>query len=103
MGKLDDTGEYLPFAKKHLVLGKDNGDTNISLKSIWPEPNWQELCDDGLSVEVCAYLSVYYSGWRNNPRPAQPSVSQEQWTNAYEKSLLVLQELFENVADNDDV
>ncbi|CAM2865741.1 hypothetical protein VIMY103929_07360 [Vibrio mytili] len=39
MGKLDDTGEYLPFAKKHLVLGKDNGDTNISLKSIWPEPN----------------------------------------------------------------
>nr|WP_172686132.1 hypothetical protein [Vibrio parahaemolyticus] len=48
MGKLDDTGEYLPFAKKHLVLGKDNGDTNISLKSIWPEPNWQELCDDGL-------------------------------------------------------
>ncbi len=61
------------------------------------------MCDDGLSVEVCAYLSVYYSGWRNNPRPAQPSVSQEQWTNAYEKSLLVLQELFENVADNDDV
>lgn len=36
MGKLDDTGAYLPFAKKRLVLEKDIGGKKVSLKSLWP-------------------------------------------------------------------
>lgn len=103
MSKLDDTGEYLPFAKKHLVSEKNNGDLDTNLKSLWPEPDWKILCDEGMPVDVCAHLAIYYSGWRNHPRPEQPSVSREQWLEAYENSVEALKELFDDVAHLDDV
>lgn len=103
MSRLDDTGAFLPFAKKHLVAGRENGDLSTNLKELWPEPDWQVLCDEGMPVDVCAHLAVYYSGWRNHPRPSQPSVTSEQWLEAFVQSVAVLKELYDDVADMADV
>lgn len=50
-GKLiEDAGEEIPFAKKHLAQASGQHTSTICRDDIWPEPNWLGLADSGMDL-----------------------------------------------------
>lgn len=107
--KIDDTGMYIPNAKKHHG-DQPQGDPfdittppvappvppTITLKKLWPEPKWQEIFDDGCSRRLLADLySIYHSIAKEPPKNCKVSfgrretcfVTDEMWEKAYVESI----------------
>ncbi len=96
--KIDDVGEIIPYARKHLTRtrGKTENTTELSLKTLWPEPDWKEKVEIGMPVEVAARLAMTYSGLSTKPRPGDNYATQEEWEDAYIQAIEILKELFED-------
>ena len=39
---LEDAGDYVPYAKKHLAQPRTAKQDGISLDALWPEPDWRQ-------------------------------------------------------------
>ena len=95
--KIDDVGEIIPYARKHLARSRDKNDsTEISLKTLWPEPDWKEKVEIGMPVEVASILAMTYNGLSTKPRPGDYYVTQEDWESAYIQAIKILRELMED-------
>ena len=95
MNKIDDAGELIPYAKKHIAkeYGKKSQEV-FSLKDVWPEPNWCEERNAGRSVEVLAHLYMLYEGFPKSPKASRSGLSNADWSEAYQKSIIILKEIF---------
>lgn len=91
---IQDTGEFLPKAKKHQYT--KNTLTNVNLKSLWPEPNWLDMIKDGIDINVVSVLYVFYKNIRPSPRPKCKRYSDEKWAYHFEKTIFQLKSIFEN-------
>lgn len=92
---IDDAGEYVPHARKHLARkeGKLTQDA-ISLKELWPEPDWCAERDAGRPVEVLAHLAMVYDGLGKSPRTECYGVSAKEWRDTYQDCIELLKQLF---------
>jgi hypothetical protein len=104
MEKIEDAGEYIPYAKKH--LDRDKGDLSqknvITLKDLWEEPNWCKERDNGRPADVLAYLCMIYDGLAKSPKNASKKISNETWEKAYRESIALLKELFDETNNMDE-
>lgn len=92
---IDDAGEYVPHARKHLARkeGKLTQDA-ISLKELWPEPDWCAERDAGRPVEVLAHLAMVYDGLAQSPRTECYGISAKEWRDAYQDGIELLKQIF---------
>lgn len=90
---IGDVGQVIPFAKKHnysrSVNEIDGLDTSlnldkteaITLKKIWPEPDWIEMANDGIDIAVLAEICGVYH--RISKKPKSSSYNQSEWDEWY--------------------
>lgn len=109
---IEDAGEVIPYARKHLVpdptpqfspgpLGKAS-EVKIKLADLWPEPNWVELQDAGIHPQAIAKLFMIYTNIRKSPRGYHWGVASEKWESSYLQSINILRRLFSEVVTLDD-
>lgn len=110
--KLDDVGEFIPYAKKHLVKGhsgsthienalaSSSATSDVTLKNLWKEPDWQAI---DKPPDLLAYQAVVYSGIRPKPRLNGFKVTDDEWSEAYKISIRVLTQLFEEVTSSEQI
>lgn len=104
--KIEDAGDFLPFAAKHREKCDLKSDSTITLKALWPEPSWSDLVDDGLCPFVAAKLAMFYSCLRAKPRKGGvywKSISSKQWEDGYIDAIERLKLIFNEVKTLDDV
>lgn len=101
--KIEDGGEYLPYAKKHLAVPTGPRlQENITLKQLWPEPNWLDLAEQGKELDLLANLYVIYSNLAHKPRKSSFNVSDIRWEIAYIEGIKHLSKLFESAVSMND-
>ena len=99
-----DIGKFIPYAKKHMVNTSDVRKGELTLKVLWPEPDWVEWCDNGVDRRAAARMHQYYHSLRRKPRISFHSeVSNEMWADAYVTVVLWLKESFLLVRTLDDL
>lgn len=98
---IDDAGEFVPYARKHLAReeGKSTQDA-ITLKELWPEPDWRAERDAGRPAEVLAYLFMVYDGLAKAPRAtgcrtSDKGMTDKDWRDTYQDAIELLRQLFE--------
>jgi len=112
MEKIEDIGELLPYAKKHLFsqykpnddIGNCNDDHHeqISLKSLWKEPDWKELYANGYPKDLLATIFGYYHSLRLKPKTDNffkqggTTISATMWKDAYVISVNFIKEWCES-------
>ena len=116
MEKIADIGEYLPYAKKHLVSPKEtyiaeirNETTavKVSLKSLWSEPNWKELYEEGYPKDLLATIYGHYHALRSNPKTdtkfsqGGTKITIDMWEEAYIDSVFFIKEWCESAISLD--
>lgn len=94
LAKIDDAGEFIPYAKKHLARKPGTSIYDTTLTSLWPEPDWHLL---PAPPSIVSYQAVLYRGLRPRPRPAGFGVSDEEWLQAYLVSTTILKSLLMNI------
>lgn len=103
--KIDDVGEYVPYARKHLTKGSNDARIPSSsagdeprLADLFPEPNWAGLITEQRSVECVAYLAMLYDSIGRKPRPEGCfGLSGTQWKHGYVFAVKFLREFFDSV------
>lgn len=106
--KIDDVGEVLPYARKHEDNSRefDTSAAEVTLKELWPEPDWEAEIASGMDEYVAAHLAMIYAGLRKKPRTQNgywSEISNERWLQAYIDGLAILRSLFDQCFDSDDV
>lgn len=110
---LDDAGEFIPYARKHMMPEADgrldqpedtkpNKSQKIKLVDIWPEPDWLALRNSGVDPYAVASMFMYYTNIRKSPRDDHWGVSREKWEFAFIQSIDLFKKLFANVRTADD-
>lgn len=118
MTKLDDVGEYIPYAAKHLrgqESSEDGGDADgaydgrqladgrakqirreYALAKLWPEPDWVGMVRDGKQEKTVAYMAMFYHSLNKCPRTekCRSDIDAEDWPAAYAEALIHLRQLF---------
>ena len=103
--RIDDVGEYVPYARKHLATAStgatipaSNSEDEPRLAKLFPEPNWVELINGKRSGECLAYLAMLYDSIGTKPRPDGCfGLSGTQWQQAYVVAVNFLREFFDSV------
>ena len=101
MSDYSDIGRELPGARKHLFTAaqKKAQPPEVTKRTLWPEPDWKKLLEQGVSRDVLAYMSQYYAAIRGKPRRQfEPHVTSEMWQNAYFHCIQILRGAMENVS-----
>lgn len=103
---ISDAGVNIPHAKKHSFSKSQKKQKNkqghLTLKSLWPQPNWVELLESGCELEAVIYLAVLYHGFRNTPRDSFSCVNFKMWEEAFVDSINILKKLFASVQTIED-
>lgn len=74
MDKIIDAGVFVPYAKKHYYKKSEKPKENsnetkiISLRTLWPEPDWINILESGVDIKVIATLAMTYKSIRKKPR-----------------------------------
>jgi len=94
---LQDAGEVVPYARKHLVASQEQRATGaITLADIWPEPDWLAMVQAGHSRELVARKFIGYQSIRNRPRAAGiRGFTAERWQEAYRAAVAILRRMYE--------
>jgi hypothetical protein len=103
--RIDDVGEYVPYARKHLAKGGHQASPPASgsgneprLADLFPEPKWEGLINEKRSVECVAYLAMLYDSIGRKPRPHGCfGLPGTQWKHAYIVAVKFLREFFDRV------
>lgn len=98
--KIDDVGEYIPYARKHLEEHsgfKQQG--GVSLKSLWPEPDWVDWVEEGVDVGAVASMAMIYGGLSTCPIAGvlEGEVTDEMWREGYIEAIAALRKVFEGI------
>lgn len=96
--RINDVGAVLPFARKHTVEHNqfEHSKSEVSLRSLWPEPDWKKLIVDGLDPHVASRLSMTYKGFRKKPRVSSYwSISEAQWEAGFVQAVGIMKALFD--------
>lgn len=119
--KITDVGEFIPLAAKHTYSGetqfKTTGDTPpaneppkaVTLKTVWPEPNWLDLFSDGLDKDTLAQIySVYHSLAKKPHKTERYSfsgvrITNEMWESAFIEAVVFIREGCENATSSKDM
>lgn len=103
-GKLiEDAGEEIPFAKKHLAQATGQHTSTICKENIWPEPDWLTLAESGIDLQRLANQYFYYHSIRLRPREGFVfGISNDEWAQAYQSTLPILRELYESALSEED-
>lgn len=114
MTVIDDIGDVLPFAKKHMFnhvnkVNRSSTDVldctcekNVTLRSLWPEPNWKDLYENGYPKELLAAIYGYYHSLRPKPKEdikfsqSGIKITPDMWKKAYVESVCFIREWCEN-------
>tara|TARA_B100000446_G_scaffold83930_1_gene79183 strand:- start:9014 stop:10513 length:1500 start_codon:yes stop_codon:yes gene_type:complete len=112
MAAIEDTGELLPYAKKHMLCQKqgssekslpNNKDVEqITLKSLWPEPDWKGLYAEGYPKDLLATIYGYYHSLRAKPKEdagfsqSGVKITVDMWKKAYIESVYFIKEWCES-------
>jgi hypothetical protein len=102
---LKDAGAVLPYAKKHSAhQGFSSGKGEVTLKQLWPEPDWNEFIENGVEPLAAAHLFLIYKNLRKKPREYSYStaVSNDEWFLGYVKGISVLKGFFSEVRTCED-
>lgn len=95
---IDDAGEVIPYAKKHLVADREipesEQDPEITLENLWPEPDWKEWIAQGREIEAVAYMAMLYEGLPIAPK-TEPifGIDLDSWAEAYRDTIPILEAL----------
>ncbi|TMS80565.1 LPD1 domain-containing protein [Pseudoalteromonas sp. S554] len=114
MESILDVGEYLPYAKKHHghIADPDSLNSNcnnnrlspVTLKYLWPEPDWVELFNIGYPKDLLARIYSYYHGLRLKPkvgvhlREDGVDITDLMWEDAFIKSILFIRDWCESAS-----
>lgn len=110
MKYLDDVGEYIPYAKKEnsvpekKIFSSPTSTTKkaLSLKDVWPEPNWIESHLDGIPVTVLASIYSIYHSLAKKPHTTEKfrfsgvRITAEMWESAYIEAVNYIRKACEN-------
>ena len=100
----NDIGHYVPYAKKHLATPQCSNGSEVTLKSLWPEPDWVQWCDNGVNRDAAALMHQYYHSLRKRPRASvHIEVTDSMWLAAYLKIIPWLRDSFLGVRTLDDL
>jgi len=90
---IKDVGEYIPYAKKDSSTKAIHADrldktppVAISLKNLWPEPDWIASYIDGIPVDVLAAIYSIYHSLAKKPHPKKNlhfRATVQMWESAY--------------------
>ena len=106
---LQDVGEHIPYAKKETYQpkkvakgSKADKPVAVTLKSVWPEPDWCALYQDGVSAEVLAGVYGIYIALPKKPHTLQTlffkgqRITVQMWEKAYIQGVTFIREACEN-------
>lgn len=102
MSHLQDTGEFIPGAKKHTA--KKRGTTPVEkhrLQQLWPEPDWVELSrQQRYAPHTLAAMAVTYWGLGTGPmKRAAFGITEKQWPDMYDKAVSTIRLAFEGASN----
>lgn len=85
-GHIDDTGAFIPYARKHLATSnasaRDTG--GMRLDTLFPEPDWKRAIEDGMPADCAAQLAMIYDGLATVPREGgRFNLNASQWEQAF--------------------
>ena len=119
--KFTDVGEYIPLAKKHSYTSemelKNSADRppanvepiQVTLKTVWPEPDWLGLFSDGLDKETLAQIYSVYHSLAKKPHKTERysfsgvKITNEMWEAAYIETVTFIRDGCENATSNQDM
>lgn len=90
---IDDVGDFVPYAKKHLAESRGKRQENVTLDDLWPQPDWNIIVQLGMPVKVAAMVAMIRDGLATKPRTASQSVSNEEWRIAYDIAVPLIRDL----------
>lgn len=95
---LNDAGEIIPNARKHLAESTGKRVQEVcELSDFWPEPNWKQLVDAGMDAELAASKYFIYKSLRNKPRAhGVRNISGVDWAEAYRVAVVLVREFVES-------
>jgi hypothetical protein len=110
--KIEDVGEYIPYAAKHVRFNLKTEQTEkaqgsvILLKTLWPEPNWKDMIASGRDPYMVARLFCVYRSMRHSPRSRnayRSNISTQEWEIAYIDAVSRMKHYFSQCITVDDV
>lgn len=109
MEYLADVGEYIPYAKKETATSKEevyskseDAKGALTLKSLWPEPDWIASHLDGVPVTVLAAIYSIYHSLAKKPhtterfRFSDVRITAKMWESAYIEAVSYIRQACEN-------
>lgn len=92
--KIEDAGEVVPGAKKHLAQKKGEFRQKTSqLSTLWPKPDWIALVESGMSPEVAAQIYMIYEAMPSSPRTYSFGIESHEWESAYSAALPLFRDI----------
>lgn len=85
-GHIDDTGAFIPYARKHLATSNASLRDTVGLRldTLFPEPDWQRVIEAGMPADCAAYLAMIYDGLATAPREGGLfGLNASQWERAF--------------------
>lgn len=101
---IQDTGAFLPGAKKHEVKAPQDARTQAGklLQQLWPEPDWAQRIKAGLAPQTAALLHILYQGFATAPmRPGAWQIDGDTHKAFYEKCVAQMRALFDQATTED--
>lgn len=103
MAKIEDAGEFIPQAKKHLARKKTEKTPaqRSRLAEIWPEPDWKELSRvNRYTPSTLAALAATYWGLGTAPHEkAMFGVEAHEWPAMYDAAIAIVKQVFDEAYD----
>lgn len=97
--KIDDAGEFVPYARKHEERFTDEfggcRSDSVKLSDLWPEPDWNGWIRSGRDPHVVARLALIYRGLPRTPRESTDLISSSEWEDGFRKGMPILKRIIE--------
>ena len=92
---LEDAGELIPHARKHLARATGpKGQHSVKLADLFPEPDWHRVSLIR-GAECAAHLFMLYDSLATSPRAGHSfGVSPSEWRRGYEEGIALVREFF---------
>lgn len=95
VAKLEDAGELIPHARKHLARATGpKGQHSVKLADLFPEPDWHRVSLIR-GAECAAHLFMLYDSLATSPRAGHSfGVWPGDWRRGYEEGIALVREFF---------
>lgn len=112
---IEDVGEYIPFARKDAHQPSEEATSTgspseVTLKNLWPEPDWDALFFSGVARDALAMIYALYHSMAKRPAVsvdgwhfAGESITSSMWENAYVEVVNFIKEGCESASVAEDI